>query len=1055
MDFVHLHMHSHYSLLDGLSRIPDMVALAKEKGMKALALTDHGNMYGAIEFYKACVKAGIKPIVGQEMYMANRGRNDRTPKLDDSPYHLILLAKNDKGYRNLLQLTTKAHLEGFYYKPRIDFELLQQHHEGLIALSACLGGHISQSLLSNRHEEAEMLAAKYKEIFGPDYYLELQHHPHIPEQATVNEGLKALAKKLSLPLVATCDSHYLHHDDAEAHDVLLCLQTKRKQNEKGRMSMMHDDFSFDTEGVMKAFADTPEAIGNTVRIAEACNLTIQFEQPLLPRFPLPEGETAFSLLQQHTERGLTTRYKEVTPEIRERLNYELSVIEKTGFAPYFLIVWDLVKWAKDHGIMVGPGRGSAAGSIVSYLLGITQLDPIHYKLVFERFLNIERICMPDIDMDFTDTRRNEVIQYLEHKYGADHVAQIVTFGTMAARVSVRDVGRVLDVPYSFCDALAKMIPAFSTLEEALRDNPELKTMYDTNAQAKKIIDTSKKLEGVVRHASTHACGIVVGPEPLPNHTPLQYASTSDRTIISQYEMHAVEALGLLKIDLLGLKNLTLLENVKAMIARTRHINIDLNNIPLDNKETIRLLQHADTTGVFQLESAGMKKYLKQLKPTGLEDIIAMVALYRPGPMELINDYIDGKHGKRDIHYLHPALKPILEKTYGIAVYQEQVLQIARDLAGFSYGQADLLRKAMGKKIMSLLQEQKKKFMDGCTAKGVSQKVAEQVFAFMEPFAGYAFNRAHAACYAYIAWHTAYLKAHYTPEFMACLLTMDCGDLDRVAALIDECSEQHLEVLPPDINESEVDFTVVGAISTKPQIRFGLNAIKNVGTTFVENLLKERTTHGPFTALEDFLLRMSGRDLNKKSLEALIKSGAMQALGEKAQLLYNIQELLHFSPHKVVNISQLSLFATPAVAPSTHLPLKEAPEAARLERMHWEKEVLGLYLSEHPFSEYTALVEGRRTPLKTLKEERTKGTTIIAGIVTTIKKIFTKKGDAMLFARLEDESDHIEAVVFPKFLAGNSHLFQEGNPVRLKGKTEISDEGIKFFPDQGELLVKPT
>jgi DNA polymerase-3 subunit alpha len=1053
MNFVHLHVHTHYSLLDGLTKIDDLIAKVKEQGMKAVAVTDHGNLYGAIEFYQKARAAGIKPIIGEEMYVAPRTRFDRAPNIDDDPFHLILLAKNLTGYKNLLKLTTLANLEGFYYKPRVDFELLEKYHEGLIASSACLAGQIPQALLSGREQAAEELAEKYRAIFGPDFYLEMQDHPNMEEQKVVNGRLKSLARKLSIPLLATKDSHYLNPEDAEAHDILLCLQTKSKKEEKKRLCMLQDDFSFEVKNYERAFADVPSALENTLKIAEQCDLNLEFGKITLPHFTVPGNKPAFEHLKDLCEQGLTKHYPLVSPEINERLSYELEVIKKTGFTSYFLVVWDMVSWAKQNGIMVGPGRGSAAGSIVSYLLGITELDPIAYKLVFERFLNIERISMPDIDLDFTDTRRGEVLNFLEEKYGKDHVAQIVTFGTMAARVAVRDVGRVLGVPYAFCDTLAKMIPPFAELKEALSANPELKTMYETNETAKKIIETSRKIEGVVRHASTHACGVVVAPDPLVEYAPLQFASTSDRTIISQYEMHAVDALGLLKIDLLGLKNLTLLENTQKEIKRTHNLDINLSDIPFEDKTTIKLLQRAETTGVFQLESAGMKKHLKHLKPTGIEDIIAMVALYRPGPMELIPDYIDGKHGKRKIEYLHPKLRPILDKTYGIAVYQEQVLEVARELAGFTYGQADVLRKAVGKKIPSLLLEQKNKFVEGCIKNGITKSIAEKVFAFIEPFASYGFNRAHASCYAVIAWRTAYLKAHYPPEFMACLLTMDSGDLDRIALLIEECKALGLEVLPPDINESQANFAVVFGQDKSPKVRFGLTAIKNIGSKFVETVLLEREKAGSFNSIENFLTRLKNTDLNKKSLESLIKAGALQGLGDRAQLLYNIQELLGLVSEKRNGPTpQLSLFGALGAPPSPHLVLKTAPEVSKTERLNWEKEMLGFYLTEHPFSEY-ALLPLNRILIKTLKQGEAFGTTIIAGIITAIKKVFTRKGEPMLFMRLEDESDNIETVIFPKFLNGNGHLFQEGNPIRLKGRAEHSDEGIKFIPEKGELIIK--
>ena len=895
-EFTHLHVHSHYSLLDGLPKIDELVSFAKGQGSSALALTDHGVLYGAIEFYQSCTKAGLKPIIGVEVYVAPNGHTEKRAKIDDQHYHLILLAKNNIGYQNLIKLVTISHLEGFYYRPRVDHDLLEKYHEGLICLSACLGGELPVAILNGNMAGAEAIAQWHKKTFGPDnYYLELQHHPSLPNQDIVNTELKKLAKKLDLPLVATNDSHYLRPEDADAQDILLCIHLKKQQQDTQRMDMRGTDLSLlSADDMATAFADVPEALSNTMKIAAACTIELQLGKVQLPEYAVPSGKTAEVYLRQLAEAGVPTRYGTTTPEVKERLEYELSVIEKTGFASYFLIVQDFVNWAKDHGIVVGPGRGSAAGSIVSYLLNITNVDPIKYELLFERFLNPERIAMPDIDIDFADTRRDEVIRYVESRYGKDHVAQIITFGTMAARAAIRDVGRVLGFPYSYCDRVSKLIPMFTTLDDAINNVPELKEIYENDPDAKRLMDSARKLEGVARHSSRHACGVVITKDPLEKNVPVQYASTDDLSIISQYSLHPIEDLGLLKMDFLGLSNLTILETCFAIIQQTRGMQLDLNAIPFDDKPSFKLLQRGDTTGVFQLESSGMKRYLRELKPTSLEDIIAMVALYRPGPMELIPQFIAGKHGSYKPTYLDKRLEPILHKTYGVAVYQEQVMQMARDVAGFTLGEADVLRKAVGKKIAKLLAEQKEKFVDGAIKNGVKPDAAVKIFEFIEPFARYGFNRSHAACYAVIAYHTAYCKANYPAEFMAALLTSDQHNTDRIAIEIEDARRMGIEVLPPDINESEASFSVV---ETEPKkwrtIRFGLKAIKNVGEHLVEAIIAEREKNGIFVSLEDFLQRVQHKDLNKKSIESLAKVGAFDRFVERQAVLDNIDDLLKF------------------------------------------------------------------------------------------------------------------------------------------------------------------
>ncbi len=1059
MDFVHLHVHSHYSLLDGLSKIDDLIERVKSLGMTAVALTDHGSLYGAVEFYQKAKAAGLKPIIGIETYFARHGRHSKNPKVDDRPYHLILLAANAQGYANLIKLTSRAHLEGYYYKPRIDWELLEQFHEGLIALSGCVNGHVPALLVNHETAEAERTIERYLKLFGPDrFYFELQHNPTIPEQNEVNRQLVELAARYGIGLVATNDTHYLSPEDKDAQDILLCLQTKSKKTDAERMSFMNEDFSLRPPDEMAdLFKDHPEAIANTVRIAERCNLTIELGRIHLPHFTVPDGHTPNSYLRALCEAGLKNRYPDgPSPEIMERMNYELSVIAKTGFATYLLIVQDFINWAKSNSIVVGPGRGSAASSIVCYLLNITNVDPLKYELLFERFLNPERISMPDIDTDFSDLRRGEVIHYVESKYGHDHVAQIITFGTMAARAAIRDVGRVLGLPYVYCDRVAKLIPMFMTIEQAAASVPELKEIYEKDPEAKRLLDNARRLEGVARHVSTHACGVVITRRPLDEYVPLQYASANDQTIITQYAFNTIEDLGLLKMDFLGLANLTIIETAIKIIEKTAGVKIDLDALPLDDRSAFKLLQRGETTGVFQLESSGMRRYLISLKPTELEDIIAMTSLYRPGPMELIPDFIAGKHGKKVTHYLHPKLKPILEKTYGVVVYQEQIIQIATDLAGFTPGEADVLRKAVGKKIGKLLREQRKKFIAGCIRNGLAEKTAERIFDFIEPFARYGFNRAHAACYALIAYQTAYLKAHYPVQFMAALMTSDYDKVDRIALEIEECRHMGLAVVPPDVNESFAMFAVVAEADPKapPQrIRFGLTAIKNVGQAIVEAIINERKANGPYASLEDFLRRVQTKDLNKKSLESLIRAGALDRFGERASLLGNIERLLTYakSAENESARKQTNLFGNLPTVGAPKLGLTEAEPITKAQRLAWEKELLGLYLSEHPLSEYRSALSQISQPIAKLSELSKGQSVTIAGIVTQIQKVNTRTGEQMIFAKIEDLSGSVEVLVFPKLLRQTSPLWQEASTVKLTGKVSDKDGLPKLLCDEASAL----
>jgi DNA polymerase III subunit alpha len=1063
MSFVHLHVHTHYSLLDGLTKIDELIDRAKNEGSPAVAITDHGSLYGVIEFYQKCKKAGIKPIIGVEAYLAPVSRLNKITKDDEkNSYHLLLLAKDNAGYKNLLKLVSIAYLEGFYYKPRIDWEVLQQYHEGLIACSACLGGEIPTLIRHGKEEKAKAKILEYKQLFGEgNYYLELMHHPNLPEQTKVNETLIRFSKELGVPLVATNDIHYLDKKDDEAQDILLCLQNKKKREDTDRMNMLGGDYSMrPNHQMISDFKDTPEAIENTLKIAEKCNVEIELGKIQLPYFEVPDGYDTDSYLKKICEDGLKIRYgksyEEIDKEIKERMDYELSVIKKMGWPSYFLIVADFVGWAKKQGIVVGPGRGSAAGSLVCFLTEITNLDPLKYGLLFERFLNPDRISMPDIDLDFADIRRGEVLEYVEGKYGKDHVSQIITFGTMAARAAVRDVGRVLGAPYDFCDKLAKAIPMFTNLETGLKTVPELKDLYKNNETAKKIIDYALRLEGVARHASTHACGVLITEKPLNEYVPLQFASSADRSIVSQYSLHPVEDLGLLKMDFLGLKNLTIIESTLRIIKKTRGIDIEIEKIPLDDKDTYKLFQEGETTGVFQFESSGMKRYLRELKPTEFEDIIAMVALYRPGPMEWIPDFISGKSGRKKPVYLHEKLEPILAKTYGVAIYQEQVMQMARDLADFTMAEADVLRKAMGKKIEKLLNKQKEKFIDGCVQNGISSDLAKKIFSFIEPFAGYGFNRSHAACYAMIGYQTAYLKKHFPTEFMAALLTSDQQNTDRVAIEIDECQRMGIEVTRPDINQSFESFTVVTSGTDKNEqarageeinkIRFGLNAIKNIGEHIAAELIMERKKEGPYKSISDLLERVTDKDMNKKSLESLIKTGALSKFGERGYLLGNIENLLAYNKEivKTKNNGQTSLFSDVQVAVDSKIKMDECPPTNKQEKLSWEKELLGLYITAHPYSDYKKHLAHLTTPLKTLNTLGNEKQVNVAGIIVKIQKIITRNNQAMLFVKIEDDGGSAEVLIFPNLYKATYAIWEEGKAVICQGKTSDKDQEIKIL-----------
>ncbi len=1099
--FVHLHVHSHYSMLDGMGKIPDLVAKAKADGQTALAITDHGVMHGAIEFYEECEKEGILPLIGVEIYMAPRTLKDKTPRIDANPYHLVLIAKNEEGYKNLLKITTIAHLEGYYYKPRIDKATLKKHSAGLIALSACLQGEIPRKALENM-DRARGAILEYKEIFpNGDFYLEVQKHPSIQIQDRVNKLILQLAKETGLKVVATCDTHYVNPDDAIAQDALICLQTGRILSDTNRMSMKGDDYSLKTTAEMMAnFPDNPETITNTQEIAEKCNLHLELGGMIFPVFPVPENYSIESYFMEKAYLGLNWRYgsekinkddlyaaidviptsspvipteaegsldsqttlsrddifnvqfKKITadilkisPEIWERAEYELGVINKMGYQGYFLIVADYVNWAKEQGIAVGPGRGSAAGSIIAFGMNITNLDPLQFDLLFERFLNPDRISMPDVDMDFADSRRGEVIEYVCSKYGRDHVAQIITFGTMAARMAIRDVGRVLGMSYAEVDLIAKLIPLGMHLQESIDFVSELKDLYSANAQVKECLDIAKKLEGVVRHASVHAAGVVISKERLTEYVPLQEAAKGDISVVTQYSMNPIEHLGLLKMDFLGLSNLTIIQNALRIIRKTKNTELDIDSIPLDDKESYKLLSRAETIGIFQLESEGMRRYLKELKPNVFEDIIAMVALYRPGPMQWIDSFIARKHGKEPISYAHEKAKASLENTYGIIVYQEQLMQMAKDMANFSGGQADTLRKATGKKIKELMVKVGKEFVEGCINNEIDKKIAEELYHAMQDFAQYSFNKSHAACYALISYQTAYLKAHYPSEFMASLMTSNQGDLDKLAIDISECERMDIKVLPPSVNESFVEF---GVVKETGNVRFGLSAIKNVGAAVAEEIVEERKNNGIYADLKSLITRLDAKVINKKSLEALIMAGALDDLGERAELIYNLERILSFanSFSKNKTSGQNSLFGESEIQIGD-IELEKTKPADRKQRLTWERELLGMYVSEHPLQGIAHTLEPNRNKKMNEITEDIEGEFIrVAGIITTIQKILTRSNQNMVFAKLEDLNGNVEILAFPKVLEANPLLWLADKIVAVDGYVSFKDGAPKILAE---------
>ena len=1023
--------------------------------MDSIALTDHGVLYGAIEFYTKAKERGINPIIGCEIYIAPRGMREKTAQRDREPFHLILLAKNNNGYKNLIKITSRAHLEGFYYKPRVDKQFLRQHSGDLVALTACLSGEVPRKILAGDLAGAQKAAQEYEEIFGKgNFFLELQHHPEWEDQQEANAGMIDISKKTGIPVVVTKDVHYINSDDAEAHDILLCVQTGKTIDDVDRLRLEGDLSLTPPEEMGKLYKDLPEAIENTTKIAKMCNVELKLGQNILPEFKVPGGMKPEEYLVKLCQEGIKKRYGKETKEIRDRLEYELSVISKTGFAPYFLIVSDFVKWAKGQGILVGPGRGSAAGSIVSYLLEITNVDPLYYNLVFERFLNPERIAMPDIDIDFADSRRDEVIKYVAAKYGNDHVAQIITFGTMAARNAIRDTARAMGISYGEADKIAKLIPFGATLEEAEKLK-ELKVEIEDDPRIKKLIEMAKKLEGVARHASTHAAGVVISRDALEEYVPLQMATKGEQAVITQYSMYDIEKIGLLKMDFLGLSNLTILEQALEIVEAVHGKNVKLEELPKEDKKTFELLAKGYTTGVFQLESDGMKKHLRDLKPSTFEDIVSMVALYRPGPMDAISDFIAGKHGRKSITYLHPSLKPILEKTYGIIVTQDQVLEIARKFAGLTYSEADILRKAVGKKIKKLLDEQKEKFVRGAISHSqVSKSLAEKVWNFIEPFARYGFNRAHAVCYAEIAYQTAYLKAHWPACFMAALMTSNKGDLDKIAKEVRECARMGIETLPPSVNESFRGFAVVPETGN---IRFALGAIKNVGDGPIGYIVGERKAGGKYKSLEDFVLRVDFSVINKKTIESLAKSGALDDFGKREELLAGTDQILQVaaSLKKKANSNQLDFFGQ--MEGDSKLPKIKLPRVSDFDekiKLSFEKELLGLYISAHPLAPYRDFLENQVSKLTSIVAMREGQGIKSGGIITKIQKIQTKRGAAMIFATLEDLSGQSEVIVFPKILEQDPLVWQEDNVILVEGKISSGKNNEpKILADKAVLLTE--
>ncbi|MCC6323816.1 DNA polymerase III subunit alpha [Candidatus Nomurabacteria bacterium] len=1043
-NFIHLHTHSHYSLLDGLSKVEDMVRIAKEHNMSAMAITDHGNMYGAIEFYKKCNYAGIKPIIGCEVYVAERGMRDKEPGIDNKRYHLILLAKNITGYKNLMKIVTKANLEGYYYKPRVDSELLREYSEGIICLSGCMGGKLSKAILADNMEKAEALILEHQDIFGKEnYFIEIQSHPHIERDRELREKLAKLAKKFDIPLVATQDSHYPCKDDHKAHHTLLQVNTGTDGKDSSKFEFSDDDFSLiDEKTALEYFKGYEEAVTNTKMVSDMCeSYDLELGRAYFPNYILENGITAEQELRRLIGEGLIKRNVEKTTEVNTRIEYELGIIVSKGYPSYFLVVADLLKFSKEQGILTNT-RGSAAGSLISYLIGITNINPIEYKLPFERFLNPERPSLPDIDMDFADNRRDEVIEYAKQKYGEDKVAQIGTFGTMMAKGSVRDVARALGYPYNVGDRISSMIPLGSqgfamTIDHALEIVPELAEAYAKEKETKEIIDLAKKMEGCVRHVSVHAAGIVIAPTELYNFTPIQYDPKGGH-IITQYDMYNIEDVGLPKFDFLGIRNLSILSEAIRLVKLLHSIDIDIEKIPINDKKTYEMLARGETIGLFQLNGSGMTKYLKDLRPTDINDINAMVALYRPGPMAFIPDYIKRKHNPSLVKYLDPRLKEFLETTYGILIYQDDVLLIAVNLAGYTWGEADLFRKAIGKKIPEEMDAQEEKFTKGLIANKMTPAKAKAMWSMIETFAAYGFNKAHAASYGMVAYQTAYMKANYPVEYMCAILTAESGDVEKINEIVEECKKMNIVVLPPDVNESFGGFTVIhgSANSENKTIRFGLYTIKNLGTDIADAIIAERKNKGPFKTLADFFERINHKNLNKKSVEALAKTGAMDNLGERANIIGNLERLLAFNKETRGVNSQDSLFGSIGGLSST-LTLIPLDPATQKDMLMWERELLGLYVSGHPLDAFKEKIAKFGTVIKKIREESENGMPVtVACIIDTVRPIMTKNNDRMAFIKISDFTGTIEAVVFSKLFETQKELLVPDTIIAISGKVTL-------------------
>ena len=1059
MAFAHLHVHTEYSLLDGACRMERLLDAAKEMGQTAVAITDHGCMYGVVEFYKAAKKRGIQPILGCEVYVARRTRFDKVHELDGENRHLVLLCENETGYHNLLALVSKAWVEGFYSKPRVDLDLLREHHEGLIALSACLAGEIPRALTRGDYEGARKAALRYEGIFGRgNFYLELQDHG-MAEQKRINPQLIRLSRETGIPLVATNDCHYIAPEDSRMHRVLLCIQTGRTIEDENAMEFGSEEFYFKSEEEMRAlFPDVPEAADNTVKIAQRCQVELEFGKTKLPAFFTPDGSDNLEFFRRLCQEGLARRYGEDPPqEYRDRLEYEIRVISQMGYVNYYLIVWDFIRYARSVGIPVGPGRGSGAGSLAAYCVGITNVDPMRYDLLFERFLNPERVSMPDFDIDFSDERRDEIIGYVVDKYGADHVAQIVTFGTMAARGALRDVGRALNIPYNKVDQVAKLVPLSlgMTLDTAMKQSKELREKVEADPQVKELWDMARKVEGMPRHASTHAAGVVITDKPVMDYVPL---SKNDDAVVTQYTMTAIEELGLLKMDFLGLRNLSVIDHAEKLVRR-REAGFSIEAAPEDDGAVFRMLSEGHSEGVFQLESPGMKRLLVQAQPACVEDLIAIISLYRPGPMQFIPQYLESRKNPESVHYRHPLLRPILEPTGGCIIYQEQVMQIFRDLAGYSLGRADIVRRAMAKKKHDVLEREREVFLhgqqredgtwevDGCLRRGVDQQTALELFKEIESFASYAFNKPHAAGYAVVAYQTAYLKCHYPCEYMAALLSSVLGQTGKVAEYIEECGRLGISVLPPHVNYSDMGFTVVGK-----SIRFGLLAVKNLGRNVIARMVEERRGGGEFTSFYNFCKRMAGRDLNRRAIESLVKCGALDGLGNnRREMLLAVERVLDsLEADKRRNVEgQMGFFDAPGSAQGGEPPLEKTEDFSAADKLNMEKEVTGMYLSGHPMAAYAGLYQeggyARMDEILQSAGERETGRyqdgqwVTLLGMVVGVRKKATKNNAQMAFVSLEDMYGAITALVFPKVLEQYGSLLYEGAVVEVQGKLSFTED----------------